>query len=412
MSAMPKQKKILAVAVLSTALIQMCFFALTPAIARIQNEVFPYLSLSQIQTVMMAPSIISLVVSLIAAFLVNKGLISKKSVVVLGLLFLVLAGAVSFLLHTAFWHLIMLCGFVGIGAGLFIPSISSIMIDSFNEDERRVLSGYQTSLINLGGILLSTLAGFLISMVWFGGFITMLLALPIAVLVAIAIPKANKTKPAAQSEKAAAVKSKMPKDVYYYSFLAGLFLFFYIVSSSNISTHLFNAQIGNPAAAGVVTAITMGGGVLSGMFFNKLSSKFGDFLIAFAFIVLFIGFTVLNLGHSSLILIMVGSFIAGTSMSMITPQCLFSVSNIVDPSNSATATSLIVSIAPGIGGFLSPMIITNITTLLGGNSTNFRYQFVGFVALAVGLIVLYNTVRRQKLKESDAPDMDLVASKE
>jgi MFS family permease len=186
-----------------------------------------------------------------------------------------------------------------------------------------------------------------------------------------------------------------------------LFLFLYIVSSSNISTHLYNANVGNSAAAGLITAVTMGGGVFAGLFFNKLSSRFGDYLISFAFIVLFIGFTLLNLGHASLALIMLGAFITGMSMSMITPQCLFSVSNIVDASNSSAATSLIVSIAPGIGGFLSPLIITNLTTLLGGDSTNFRFQFVGFTALAVGMVVLYTTYRRQKTADSESAGLGL-----
>lgn len=410
MSAMPRSKKMLAVAVLSAALVQMCFFALTPAIAKVQNEVFPFLSLSQIQTVMMAPSIISMAVSLLATLLIQKNLVTKKQVVVAGLAVLTLAGVFSFLLHTEFWHLILLCTFVGVGTGLYIPTISSIMFDSYDEQERRLLTGYQSAMINLGGIILSALAGFLITIVWYGGFITLLLALPITALAVIAIPS-GKARPSPQHQQ---VESKpgtgMPRGVFYYAVLTGVFLFFYIVSSSNISTHLYNAGIGNAAAAGLMTAVTMGGGVFAGLFFNKLSSKFGDYLIAVAFIVLFVGFTLYNLGNASLALIMLGAFITGTSMSLITPQCLFSVSNIVDARSSAAATSLIVSIAPGIGGFLSPLIITNLTTLLGGDSTNFRFQFVGFCALAVGMIVLYTTFKRQKTMETGDIKLGFVAA--
>jgi MFS family permease len=413
MFAMSRQKKILTITIMCTALVQMCFFALTPAIAKIKNEVFPHLSLSQIQTVLMAPSLISMGFSMLSAVLIGKNKISKKSVVVIGLSLLVLSGVLSLIFHTQFWHLIMLCALVGMGAGMFIPAISSIMFDNFNEDERRTLTGYQTSFINLGGILLSAVSGFLITLVWYGGFVSMLIALPVLILAAVAIPNDKKAGAPARSAVAAAVKKTgMPRDVYYYAGLAGLFLFFYIVCSSNISTHIDDAKIGNSATAGLVTAITMGGGVFSGLFFHKLSSKLGDYLISLAYIVLFLGFTILNVGHHSLLMVMLGAFVVGTSMSMITPQCLFAVSNIVDPSNSASATSLIVSIAPGIGGFLSPIIITNLTTLLGGESTNFRFQFAGFMALAVGLIVLAVTSRRQKLKEDGAVYAKLAATKE
>lgn len=400
MLAMSRQKKVVAITIMGVALVQMCFFALTPAIARIQNDVFPNLSLSQIQTVLMAPSIISMAMSMICALLIGKNMMSKKAVVLIGLALLTLSGAVSLIFHTEFWHLIMLCTLVGMGAGMFIPATSSIMFDNFNENERRTLTGYQTSFINLGGILLSALAGFLITLVWYGGFVTMLVVLPVFILAAITIPNTKKASAPEQRTLAASPKVRMPKDVYYYAGLAGLFLFFYIVCSSNISTHLHHAQIGNAATAGLVTAITMGGGVFSGLFFHKLSSKFGDYLISIAYIVLFAGFMLLNIGHASLLVVMLGAFIVGTSMSMITPQCLFAISNIVDPSNSAAATSLIISIAPGIGGFLSPIVITNLTTLLGGESTNFRYQFVGFLALAAGLAVLVQTTKRQKRQKN------------
>lgn len=412
MSAMSRQKKILTITIMCIALVQMCFFALTPAIAKIKNEVFPNLSLSQIQTVLMAPSLISMGFSMLSALLIGKNKITKKSVVVIGLSLLVLSGLFSLIFHTQFWHLIMLCALVGMGAGMFIPAISSIMFDNFNEDERRTLTGYQTSFINLGGILLSAISGFLITLVWYGGFVSMLISLPVLILAAVTIPNTKKAGTPAQATAAAVKKTGMPRDVYYYAGLAGLFLFFYIVCSSNISTHIDDAKIGNSATAGLVTAITMGGGVFSGLFFHKLSSKLGDYLISLAYIVLFLGFTLLNVGHHSLLMVMLGAFVVGTSMSMITPQCLFAVSNIVDPSNSASATSLIVSIAPGIGGFLSPIILTNLTTLLGGESTNFRFQFVGFLALAVGLIVLAVTSRRQKLKEDGAVYAELATTKE
>jgi len=97
-----------------------------------------------------------------------------------------------------------------------------------------------------------------------------------------------------------------------------------------------------------------------------------------------------------LLVVYIGVFITGTSLSLIIPQCLFSVSNIVDPSNSSTATSIVACLAPGTGGFLSPVIFTNLTNLLGGESTNFRFQFVGFVSLVVGIVFVLDTLRREK----------------
>lgn len=399
----------LAITILTIAMVQMSFFALTPAIQKIKAEVFTDLSLSQIQTAISLPSLLSMFSSILSAMLISKNILSKKATVVLGLFFMTLTGVASLLFHSSFWHLIALSILIGAGMGMFIPSTASILFDSFDENEKRILSGYQTSFINLGGIILSALGGFLIAKVWYGGYLTMLITFPIMLLSIITIPKDRSHAP--HPERTSKKKTKLPADVFYYGALMTIFMLIYNVSGSNLAVHLAHSGINNAATIGVVSSLTMAGGVFSGLFFSKLSVKYKDYLIAFAYLTLFVGFTVLNLGHRSLALMIAGVFVVGMSMSFITPQCLLSVSNIVDPSNSSDATSVMLCLAPGIGGFLSPIVFTNITTLLGGDSTNFRYQFVGLLSLVLALIVAYNTFRRNKVKE-EAAFSSLAGSKE
>ena len=52
--------------------------------------------------------------------------------------------------------------------------------------------------------------------------------------------------------------------------------------------------------AGTVIATTMAGGVFSGLFFDKLSSRLRDYMIPASFVILFIGFTMLTLGASDI----------------------------------------------------------------------------------------------------------------
>jgi hypothetical protein len=173
------------------------------------------------------------------------------------------------------------------------------------------------------------------------------------------------------------------------------------VGGSNLSTHLAAAGLGNAGTAGLASAIQMAGGVASGLIYSKLAAKFRDYVISFAFLAIFIGFTVLNLGHSSLLLVFIGVFLVGSSLSMIMPQCLFSVSNCVDPSNSSAATTIIACFAPGAGAFISPVIFTNLTMALGGASTNFRYQFVGVIALLAGIVIAMKTMRLEKQSQPE-----------
>lgn len=394
MSKLATNKKLLVVTILCIALIQMPILALTPAIARM-SQVFPDRTLSEIQTVVSLPNLISMFSAILSAFLVTRGVMSKKTAVISGLVMAILTGVAAIFLHTQFWHLVVFAAILGMALGFFIPTTMSIMFDSFSDTERQKVTGFQTSFINIGGIIMSAVGGFLATLLWYGGYLAFLLMVPVAILAAITLPggpkKSGDTISGAKLE-----KSKLPLQVGYYAVLIFLFMMIYNVGGSNLSTHLQQNGLGNSATAGLAAAVQMAGGVASGLVFSKLSVKFRDYVIVFAFLAVFAGFTILNLGHQSLTAVFIGVFIAGSSMSMIIPQCLFSVSKCVDPTNSSAATTLVACFAPGAGGFLAPVVFTNLTTALGGDSTNFRFQFVGIAALIVGIAVVLGTMRMER----------------
>jgi MFS family permease len=394
MAKMSRQKKVLFMTFMLISLLQMAQFALTPGIAMIKAEVFPGLDLSVIQTAMTLPSLLSTVFSLLSALLISRRHISKKLSVVIGVSLVAVTGLASLIFHTQFWHLLMLSVLLGSGMGFYIAPSASIMFDNFDEEERRLSVGYQTSSINFGGIIMSVGGGFLATLVWYGGYLMLFIAVPVVIASILTIP--NDKKRVDHAEKTPRKKSKIPMDVFYYGVFAFFFLLIFNVCGTNISTHLDEAQLGNTATAGIATAVQMAGGVFAGFIFNKLSERFKDMVLAFAFFIVFIGFTIINLGQMSLIAVFAGVFITGMSISIIIPQCLFSTSNRVDASNSAAATSIVNCVLPGFGGFLSPGVFTNLTTALAGESTKFRFQFVGFVALAFGLLLVFTTVRRSK----------------
>lgn len=392
-SATHKKKKLLIIAILCIALVQMPHLALMPAIERMAG-IFPGHSLSEIQTAVSLSNLVSMFAALLSAFLIAKGVISKKAAVLTGLSLSVFIGFAALFLHTAFWHVIAFSVMLGLAIGFFIPTTMSIMFDAFNDEERQKVAGYQTSFINIGGILMSAVGGFLASLIWYGGYMAFLLMVPVVILAAVALPGGGPKRVGDRIEKQK--KSKLPTNVFYYAVFIFLFMMIYNVCNSNLSTHLANNGLGNTATAGLASAALMAGGVASGLIFSRLSSKFGDYLIFFAFLAVFVGFTVLNIGRVSLTAAFIGVFIVGSSMSLIIPQCMFSVSKCVDPTSSSAATTLVCCLAPGAGGFLSPVVFTNLTTALAGPSTNFRFQFVGVLALVVGIVAALVTLRSEK----------------
>ena len=391
-----KKQSVLMWTLLVIALVQMPMLALTPAINLIQTQAFPDKTLAQIQTVLGLTNLVSVATSIVAAFLINRGKATKKSAVVFGLVMLSLTGLFAILLNTQFWHFVALCVILGLSSGCFMTNAFGLMFDNFDDENRQRVAGYQTSAINMGGILFSLAGGVLATLIWYGGYLLLLAGLPIAVLAFITIPYYKS--PSAKVSGNTTEESKLNPRIFYYAGITFLFLMVYSVCSTNISTHI--ANLGNSATSGILVAILMGGGVVSGLFFGRLSDRFGDMVMVMACMALFIGYLLIGVFSSSLIMITIGVFIAGTSLSIMLPRCVYSVSRLVDSSKSATATVISTSIAPSMGGFLSPIVFTNLTNALYKDSTVFRYLFMAGVVLVFGLTIALITLIRAKKEKA------------
>ena len=382
------------VTVLFLMFTQLPYLAIMPSIDIIHKHVYIDKTIAEIQTALMLNGIVAVFSGILTSFLIQKSIISKKAAVVWGTAIGGLTGVIALLFHTQFWQLIMCSTILGIGFGASSPNTQSILMDTFDEQEVHFISGIQFSCLNAGGIVFSLLGGFIVSPAfWYAGYVVLLVTLPVSILSAITI-KSRKTPKEDKRNKTRVIKpTKLPRDVYYYFSLSLVYAILQNVSTSNLATHLRIAEIGDAGTAGAATALMLGGGVLMGLLFQPISKKFGDYTISASFSSLAIGLTALNLFSHSIIIAFAAMFIIGLGLTLMLPQVAFSVSRLVDETNSATASMLLACISPGAGTFFSPVIITNITSIFSG-STNFRYQFTGFLALAVALFAAINTKRR------------------
>ncbi len=396
-----KQKRSLALTLILIALIQMPTSAILPAVNKIYTEVFTDHTLSSIQTSMLLTGIMSPIAALLMAFLIRKGAVSKRAVIVFGLFLLGAVGVLAILLNRNFWCLALLSALMGCAAGCYVSTATSVLVDCFEGDECRRIAGIQAIFLGLGGAALSISCGALANRLWYGGYIVLMSAIPIGILALFSVP-GGRIRTGTDGVKAP--RAKFNYDVLYYALAVFLLLFIFTVATGNISVHFDNAGIRNfSTAAGFAVAVQMLGSAAFGFCFRPLSARFGDMLIPAAFVFCAAGLTIINLCDFSLPLMYIGIAINGMSMSMLNPQCVMSVSNRVDPSNSAIAGALLHSAAPGIGAFLSPVIITNLTMALAGNSTKFRYQFTAFVSLAFAAIFFFcNLYRARKAAGTSA----------
>jgi MFS family permease len=388
-------------------MVQMPHLALSSGIDVIHRQVFTDKSLATIQTVIAIQNLLRMFTGILSAILISTQVASKKNLTVTGISMIAVTGIIATIFHTQFWELVMFSVLIGLGIGLFITGSQSMILDNFDEKERQLISGFQFSFINLGGILMSVVGGLLITIIWYGGYLMLLLMIPVAILAVIVLPRDQVHRGEKQPGKGNRRGTRLPRVVYYYSLTLFIFMLIFSVTASNLSTHLETNNLGNAGTAGAVIATMMAGGVLAGLIYDKLASRLRDMMIPVSFFLVFAGFTMLNIFHGNLMMIFFAVFISGMSLSFCLPQCIVSSSNYIDPTNSALASTLLARVAPGLGGFLSPVLFTNLTLALGEESTAFRFQFVGIVSLVLGVAYIFIIYRSGKTSQTSSAGKSL-----
>jgi MFS family permease len=119
-------------------------------------------------------------------------------------------------------------------------------------------------------------------------------------------------------------------------------------------------------------------------------------MIPAGFLLMAIGYVIVALCGKSVPLMLLGVFIVGMSLTMVSPQGIVSISRYVSPNNSFFATMLFNCIMNGLAGFLAAPVYTGISQLISGDSTIGRFIFVAASSLAVGAVFLTVTVLRTR----------------
>jgi MFS family permease len=385
--------RVLMATIMLVALVHVPQMALTPGIARIKTDAFSEYSLLAIQSAITLPCLLSVVSSVVSAVLIRFGKLTQKSATIMGLAIFGASGLFTVIFHAHFFQLIIAGIMLGWGTGMFVSNITSIMIDNFDERERRLASGLQGAFACLGGIVLSFFAGQLVTYFWYGGYIMLLLGLPICAVCVFGLPGKS-----AASAAPGRARASLPTDVIYFSSVASfLFVMMFASFANNLSSHFQAAGVVNYSAmAGVGIAVNMFSGFLMGFVFSKLSARYGDYLIAAAFVLLATGYFIISSFSHSMPLMLVGSFISGLAICLATPQGVVSVSRYVNEDNSFFATMLFSCVMNGAAGFLSAPVLTGVTQVLAGDDTVFRYNFIAALSVVIGALFSLSVARRAR----------------
>ena len=169
---MNKHKKLLVLTILCVSMFQMGMVGLAPVISSVR-EAFPGTSALMAQ---LAATFLNLILVLFALLSGNiSRRIGRRMMCAVGMGLFTLTGLCGTFLTVGLWAVFLWSGFLGAGTGLFVPAISSMMIDYLEDKERSAVAGVQTAFVNPGGMLLSFLAGILAVTRWTNAYLVFLL---------------------------------------------------------------------------------------------------------------------------------------------------------------------------------------------------------------------------------------------
>ena len=361
------------ICILAGSLFFMCYVAMAAAIADIA-AFFPSYSVQVIQTGVTAINLVGVFGALASGWLSFR--YSKKLLIVIGLALVSAGGAGGFFFHSSLTLFYAWSFVIGAGLGMFQPLVASLLADYFEGKERNQLAGVQTSFVSGGGVAMAFIGGVLAAVMWHFSYLAFLIAIPILVICVINLPTKNRY----SAEKGA--KVKMPRCVYYYFVTVFLFMMVYNTFPSNIALYLSEKGFGTASLAGVINAVFMFGGVFMGLVFSRFSLRIGEYLFGISYAALVLSFVLLCVGQH-VVLVFIAAFVGGMSVSMTMPQAMFSVSMKIPPAASAAVFSLMATISPCLGTFVSPTVIAFFSGAVSGAGDSISRFTAGIVLGAV-----------------------------
>ena len=374
-----KTKQPLIFTIIAISMFQMGMVALSPVVSSITTA-FPGTSSQTAQLAMTFLPLILVVFALLSSPISKR--IGRRKMAIIGLTLTVFVGIAAPFLTVSIGIVFLWSGLLGAGAGLFVPVASSLMVDYFDDQERQQVAGWQTAGVNLGGVLLSILAGLLAGLRWNRAYLVYLLAFPAILLCLRYLPRQD----VVQTAQADTKRQRIPGIVWTASLQTFVFAVIYFAFTTNISLLLVEKGQTSTTVAGIATAVFMLGGCIFGFVFPRLLNRCKDLTPSAAFVLLALSYLLIYV-TDGLVPLMIGAIVGGGSLSIIFPYFVVSVGRKVDASISVLSTSLILSVAPNLGSFVSPVIVNFITGLVGGTTVNARFLVCAVAAVLLAVII-------------------------
>ena len=336
------------------------------------------------------PLLIQLIVSLPALFIILTNLLfpwlcrlmKTRTLALTGLALYVLSGAGAFFVN-GIWLLLSFRALMGVSVGMIMPLSTGLLAYYFPPEEQAGLMGLSAAMNQMGGVVATFLAGVLAGISWNYAFLVYLLGLIAIILVAAFLP--NECLSGRGGVSLSLLKRFHPSVVG--MFLVMILFFIY-------PTNFALTASGTLSEMGVT--LTMVGldvvAFLVGLCFGFLMKRFAAQMKYVAPLGFAAGYLCLAAG-SGLVWLLLGSAFIGIANGIGVPY-LNTIGSVKAGKEAATTVMPLLSAALYLGQFLSPLIVSPISSATGTSP-----YFVGVDIAALYLLQAVLTRKKQMLPE-------------
>lgn len=351
------------IAILTMSAVVMSPAALSIILAKVR-ELFPDVSLSGVQMTLTLSTLASLTAVLLSGKVIYY--MTKKNMVLTALLMMSAGGVFALFFHESLSTLYIAAVIIGLGQGIVMTLSTALIADYFENGERSSLMGKQSAILSIGGTAIMLCAGWLSSLNWYYVYYVYLVTIPVLFIVYLLLPKGEKAKKADM----ASVKLFNPTLLYYC-----LLIFFFSVCqytyNTNVALLMKHNDLGSQALTGVATACFSTASFVSGMLMGRIYKRLKTFTITAGLASVMCG-TLLCSWAPSLPVVFLGGALVGMGVGSSIPTGILASASSVPPAG-ATIAIAIFTASSSFGLFCSPLIINNVSTLVGGSTEKDRY---------------------------------------
>lgn len=373
-----KQKNLLKIAIITMSFVQMGTNGIAPILAQIAAA-FPDASATRVQFLMTFPSIFCLIFTLITAFL--SDVLPKKTLALGGLSIVGAGGILACCFHGSLNILFLWAAVLGIGIGMVAPLAPALINERFINQEKQTMLGLQNAANTLGSMLMTFIGGFLAVMGWQFGYLVYLLGIPGIIFTIIGLPRDKKT---------SSVKADIPKRdpfrlvIWKEMIITLVLLMGFSAVPANLAMLVAERGLGDTSLSGMMSTVFLFGGMAFGILFGKVSSVLKKRTDLTGAILLAVGALIIA-SSSSIPLLFVACFLAGSSISLIMPTCMGSASRL---KGYETLNSALLLSASFVGVFITPLLTSLTAKITGSGSVTYRFIMVAIVAIILAVLTV------------------------